>query len=223
MQVCPPSWWAAKTSASSMPSGLIDWSAVTCASAHSRLRNCAACSNSSLSAASVHQLLVHLRARSGFRRAGTRTLSSTRRRSPRADFAGARRRAALDLVQQAGPGAAVEHAVGTGAQQEGALQHVDRAVDGAGRGEGAEVVALRLRAPRCLSRSAAPCDGSRAIRMYGNDLSSRSSTLKRGRKRLIRLASSSSASASVRTVTNSIAAVAAIMRAMRLEWPSRRA
>ncbi len=49
---------------------------------------------------------------------------------------------ALDLVEQTGPGARLEDAVGTGADEEGALQRVDRAADGAGRGEGAEIVAL---------------------------------------------------------------------------------
>ena len=58
------------------------------------------------------------------------------------DLARAGAGAALDLVEQAGAGAALEDAVGTGAQEEGALEHVDRAVDGAGGGEGAEIVAL---------------------------------------------------------------------------------
>jgi hypothetical protein len=47
--------------------------------------------------------------------------------------------------------------------------------------------------------------------------------LKRGRSRLIRLASSSSASVSVAVVTNSINAVAAIMRMMRAVCPAWRA
>ena len=59
-----------------------------------------------------------------------------------ADLASARRRAALDLVQQTRPGAAVEHTIGAGAQQKRTLQRVDRAVDGAGRGERPEEVAL---------------------------------------------------------------------------------
>ena len=58
------------------------------------------------------------------------------------DAVHARRAAALDLEQQAGPGAAVEHRIRTGAQQEGALQGVEGAVDGAGAGEGAEIDAL---------------------------------------------------------------------------------
>ncbi len=56
----------------------------------------------------------------------------------------ARRRAALDLVLQAGPGARREHAVGTGAQREGALQRVERAVDRSGRGERPEVLVAGL-------------------------------------------------------------------------------
>ena len=59
--------------------------------------------------------------------------------------------------------------------------------------------------------------------MNGNDLSSRNSTLKRGRSRLIRLASSSSASVSVLVVTNSIVTVPEIMRTMRLSCPVGRA
>ena len=58
------------------------------------------------------------------------------------DLAGAGTGAALDLVQQARPRAALEDRVGAGAQQEGPLQRIDRAADGAGRGEGAEIVAL---------------------------------------------------------------------------------
>ena len=46
-----------------------------------------------------------------------------------------------------------------------------------------------LRAPRCSRICGA--QWSEVIKIYGNDLSSRSSTLKRGRRRLIKLASSS--------------------------------
>ena len=60
------------------------------------------------------------------------------------DAADAGRRAALDLVLQAGPGAGREHAVGAGAQREGALQGIERAVDRGGRGEGAEILVLRV-------------------------------------------------------------------------------
>ena len=59
-----------------------------------------------------------------------------------ADFAGAGGGAALDLEQQAGAGAGVIDRVGARAQQEGLLQGVQRAVDRAGGGEGAEIVAL---------------------------------------------------------------------------------
>ena len=51
------------------------------------------------------------------------------------------RGAALDLVLQAGPGAHREHAVAAIAQQEGALQGDDGAVDRAGGGEGPEILA----------------------------------------------------------------------------------
>ncbi len=86
--------------------------------------------------------------------------------------------------------------VAAGAQQEGALQRVDRAVDRPGRGEGAEIIALAIAAPRCLvSLRDSVVAGEQDI---GELLSSRSSTLKRGFSCLIRLHSSSSASASVR-------------------------
>ena len=62
----------------------------------------------------------------------------------RRDLAGAGRAAALDLVEQAGPGAADELAVRAVAQQERLFQLVQSAVDCAGAGEGAEVVALFL-------------------------------------------------------------------------------
>ena len=55
------------------------------------------------------------------------------------DLAGAGAGAAADLIQQAGPGAALEEAVGAGADQERALQRRDRAVDGAGGRERPEI------------------------------------------------------------------------------------
>ncbi|MNI26158.1 hypothetical protein D3C73_798450 [compost metagenome] len=57
------------------------------------------------------------------------------------DQAGARGRAALDLMQHAGAGAGLVDAVRAGPQQEGLLQGVQRVVDRPGRGEGAEIVA----------------------------------------------------------------------------------
>ena len=60
------------------------------------------------------------------------------------DAVHARRRTALDLVQQARPGPVLEHAVGTGAQQEHPLQRIQRTVDGAGRRERAVIVAAPL-------------------------------------------------------------------------------
>ena len=63
------------------------------------------------------------------------------------DFAGAWAGAALDLIEQARPGPALEEGIGAGADQEGALQRVDGAADGAGRRERTEIVARpRLRA-----------------------------------------------------------------------------
>ena len=63
------------------------------------------------------------------------------------DLAGAGPRAAADLIEQAGPGAAFEEAVGAGANQERALQRRDGAVDRAGGGERPEISpGLRLRA-----------------------------------------------------------------------------
>ena len=56
-----------------------------------------------------------------------------------ADPPDAGRAAPLDLEQQAGPGARREHRIAARAQQEGPFQGVQRAVDGAGRGEGAEI------------------------------------------------------------------------------------
>ena len=60
------------------------------------------------------------------------------------DAADARRRAALDLELQAGPGARREHAVGAGPERKGALQRVERAVDRGGGGEGAEILVAGL-------------------------------------------------------------------------------
>src|SRR5215468_10446748 len=58
------------------------------------------------------------------------------------DLAGARRRAALDLIEKARPQAALEISVGARSQQEGALQRVDRAADRAGRGKRPEIIAF---------------------------------------------------------------------------------
>ena len=57
------------------------------------------------------------------------------------DAADAGRGAALDLVLQAGPRAALQHRIRARAQRKGALQRVDGEVHRAGRSEGAEVVA----------------------------------------------------------------------------------
>ncbi len=60
------------------------------------------------------------------------------------DLAGARRRAALDLEQQAGPQPRLVIGVGARAQQKGALQRVDGAADRAGRGEWTEIIAFAV-------------------------------------------------------------------------------
>ena len=57
------------------------------------------------------------------------------------DLAGAGRRAALDLVEQAGPGPVGVKTVRAGAQEERPLQRVKRAEHRAGAGERAEIVA----------------------------------------------------------------------------------
>ena len=64
------------------------------------------------------------------------------------DLAGAGTGAALDLVEQAGPGAVLVIAVGAGAQEEGALERVHGAEHRAGAGERPVIVAgNRARAP----------------------------------------------------------------------------
>ncbi len=55
------------------------------------------------------------------------------------DATGARRAAALDLEQQAGPRAGIENGIRTRAQQKRALQRVECAVHGAGAGERPEI------------------------------------------------------------------------------------
>src|SRR6185312_7689207 len=56
------------------------------------------------------------------------------------DLARARRRAALDLMEQARPRAALEERVRARAQKERALQRIDRAIDRAGRRERAVIM-----------------------------------------------------------------------------------
>ena len=57
------------------------------------------------------------------------------------DLAGAGRRAALDLIEQARPRARLEETVRAGAQEKGALQRIDGAVDRAGGGERSVIAA----------------------------------------------------------------------------------
>jgi hypothetical protein len=92
----------------------------------------------------VHEPLVHLAGVLAFAPEKARRLLDQRTILIEADLAGAGGRAALDLVEQARPGAALEHGIGARAEQERPLQHVDSAVDGAGRGERPEVVALAV-------------------------------------------------------------------------------
>ncbi len=137
----------------------------------------------------------------------------------RADLPGAGARATLDLEQQAGPRPVLVIAVGAGAQEEGPLQGVHGAVHRPDAGEGAIVIPLPPpRAAMLHDLRRGPVIRHEDV---GKDLSSRISTLKRGFNCLIRLASRSSASVSVAVVTNSIAAVCEIIRAMRFEcaWP----
>src|SRR5687767_14457259 len=61
-----------------------------------------------------------------------------------ADLARARRRAALDLVEEARPRAALVDGVRAGADQERLLQRIHGAADRAGGGERAEIAALSL-------------------------------------------------------------------------------
>ena len=58
------------------------------------------------------------------------------------DASHAGRAAALDLEQQAGPGARGEHRIRAGAQQKGALQRIEGAGDRAGAGERPEIDSL---------------------------------------------------------------------------------
>ena len=111
------------------------------------------------------------------------------------NLAGAGRRAALDLMQQARPRPAHVHGVRAGADQERALQRGDGPADRLRGGKRPVVVAGLAARPAMLGVIGGV--SSAVITIYGNDLSSRRSTLKRGRSRLIRFASSSSASVSV--------------------------
>src|SRR5258708_8851236 len=63
------------------------------------------------------------------------------------DAPDARSRAALDLVEQARPGARREHRVRARAQQERTLQRGERLVDRAPPPEGAEILAVLLSGP----------------------------------------------------------------------------
>ncbi len=91
---------------------------------------------------SIHffgQTLAHRAGFSGQKIAGlARQLGVIFRR----DFAGAGAGAALDLVQQAGPAAVVVKGIFAGAQEEGALQHVESAVDRPHIGERPEIIAF---------------------------------------------------------------------------------
>ncbi len=93
------------------------------------------------------ELLLHVLALPGEEAAGVLDQPVIPGLVDAADAGGA---AALDLVEQARPRPALEHAVAAGAQQEGALERDQRAVDRAGRGEGAEIIAGRAARPAML-------------------------------------------------------------------------
>ena len=120
--------------------------------------------------------------------------------------------AAMDLVQQAGPRAVVEDGVLAGAQLEHALQDLHALAHRMRAGEGAEVLVPAVsRAPVVgHAREAVPAELQVGIGLVvaERDVVAR-------RQRLIRLFSSSSASASVRTTVVSICAILATIIAMR--------
>ena len=89
-----------------------------------------------------HQALVHLAHALAFTLKKAHRLVHLRGIVSLTDLAGARARTSLDLEQQARSRAAVVDAVGAGPQQECALQHIDGAVDRAGRGKRPEIVVL---------------------------------------------------------------------------------
>ena len=123
--------------------GLIDWCDWMWASARMRSRSTAAPSNSSAAEAwsmRCDKRLLDFAVAAAQEAAHLVDDARTRL----VDAADAGRRAALDLVLQAGPRARGEHAVGAGAQRKGALQGIERAVDRGGRGEGAEILVARL-------------------------------------------------------------------------------
>ena len=92
----------------------------------------------------LHQALVHLAHVLAFAAQEAHGLADQHVVVLEADLARARRRAALDLMQQARARAALEYGVRARSQQERPLQHVDGAVDGASRGERPEVFALAV-------------------------------------------------------------------------------
>ena len=118
-----------------------------------RSRRRAAFSNSSAAEASAHLLGEPVADRPA---AARQEVARLRRRAGvvvERDLAGAGPRAALDLVEKAGPGAVLVIAVGAGAQKKGALQRVHRAEHRAGAGEGAEIVALERAGAAVLDES----------------------------------------------------------------------
>ena len=146
MPITPSLHASAKMSASPTPSALIAWLPWMKVSARSRSRSTAASSKSMFSAAasicapSLAWTWVDLPARNVLRVADQFGIARL------VDPPDARRRAALDLVEQARPVARLEEAVGARAQQEQLLQRVERVVDRSRAGERAVIIALR--APR---------------------------------------------------------------------------
>ncbi|MEY9407157.1 hypothetical protein ABH989_001623 [Bradyrhizobium ottawaense] len=84
----------------------------------------------------ARKLLLHRMALAGQEVA---RLAHQGRIAGKVDLAGAGAGAAADLVEQAGPAAALEEGIRAGADQEGALQRRDGAVDRAGGGERTEI------------------------------------------------------------------------------------
>src|SRR5690606_15475890 len=65
-------------------------------------------------------------------------------------LAGARSRAALDLIEQTRPSAVLEKGIRAASEQECALKRVNRAPDRLSRGKGDEIVALTRARPAVL-------------------------------------------------------------------------
>jgi hypothetical protein len=150
MPTCPPFAASANTSALPTPSALIAWLPWMNVAARSRSRSVAAVSKSSASAAAAICVSIFFCTAPGLAAEEVLRLAHQAVVAGLVDPPDARRRAALDLVQQARPVAAREEAVGAAPQQEQLLQRVDRGVDRTGAGERTVVVAFELPRPAVL-------------------------------------------------------------------------